>query len=143
MSLLGFQASQRSGAQWCRSRPLHNFKSRRRRSLSVNVVIGRYCCHRCHSHGNQLELSAAATKLPLHRAAIDLCRRLLAATFLGLSMVRISPDIVRLQRSGHSDKERRQENDATGTLRTQQIEQTPSIISIRGASIIVITLRLR
>ena len=76
LSLLGFQASQRSGAQWYRSRPLHKSKSRRRRSLSVNVVIGRYCCHRCHSHGNQLELWAAATKLPLHRAAIDLCRRL-------------------------------------------------------------------
>jgi DNA primase len=48
----------------------------RRRSFSVNVAIGRYHCHRCHSHGNQLELWAAARKLPLHQAAIDLCHRL-------------------------------------------------------------------
>jgi len=42
----------------------------------VNLVIGRYYCHRCRSHGNQLELWAAAMKLPLHQAAIDLCHRL-------------------------------------------------------------------
>ncbi|MGZ3416119.1 MAG: hypothetical protein ACXVAT_20080 [Isosphaeraceae bacterium] len=41
-----------------------------------HVAIGRYYCHRCHSHGNQLELWAAVTKLPLHQATIDLCLRL-------------------------------------------------------------------
>ena len=77
LSLLGFQPSNRSGAQWYGSCPLHEPTSRRRRrSFSVNVAIGRYFCHGCHSHGNQLELWAAATKLPLHRAAIDLCHRL-------------------------------------------------------------------
>jgi hypothetical protein len=76
LSLLGFQPSNRSGAQWYGSCPLHEPTSRRRRrSFSVNVKIGRYFCHGCHSHGNQLELWAAATKLPLHRAAIDLCHR--------------------------------------------------------------------
>jgi|GEM_PF-3342163 len=50
--------------------------SGRRRSFSVNVAIGRYYCHGCHSHGNQLELWAAATKLPLYQAAIDVCHRL-------------------------------------------------------------------
>lgn len=48
--------------------------SGRRRFFSVNVVIGRYYCHQCHSQGNQLELWAAATKLPLYEAAIELCR---------------------------------------------------------------------
>jgi DNA primase len=76
LSLLGFQPSQRSGAQWYGSCPLHESTSGRRRSFSVNVAIGRYLCHGCHSHGNQLELWAAATKLPLHQAAVDLCRRL-------------------------------------------------------------------
>jgi DNA primase len=78
LSLLGFQPSQRSGAQWYGSCPLHEPLSEhhRRRSFSVNVAIGRYSCHRCHSHGNQLELWAAATKLPLYQAAVDLCRRL-------------------------------------------------------------------
>jgi hypothetical protein len=42
----------------------------------MNVAIGRYYCNRCRSRGNQLELWAAANKLPLHQAAIDLCRRL-------------------------------------------------------------------
>jgi hypothetical protein len=37
----------------------------------VNAAIGRQDCHRCQSHGNPLELWAAATKLPLHQAAID------------------------------------------------------------------------
>ena len=45
-------------------------------SFSVNVAIGRYFCHSCRNHGNQLELWAVAVKLPLHQAAIDLCRRL-------------------------------------------------------------------
>jgi DNA primase len=78
LSLLGFQPSRKSGVQWYGSCPLHELPAghRSRRSFSVNVAIGRYSCHRCHSHGNQLELWAAATKLPLHRAAIDLCHRL-------------------------------------------------------------------
>jgi DNA primase len=76
LSLLEFQPSQRSGVQWYGSCPLHESKSRRRRSFSVNVAIGRYYCHSCHSHGNQLELWATATKQPLHQAALDLCHRL-------------------------------------------------------------------
>jgi DNA primase len=78
LSLLGFQPSRQSGVQWYGSCPLHEPSSghHRRRSFSVNVAIGRYFCHRCQSHGNQLELWAAATKLPLHQAAVDLCRRL-------------------------------------------------------------------
>jgi DNA primase len=76
LSLLGFQPSSRSGVQWYGSCPLHESTSKRRRSFSVNVAIGRYFCHRCQSHGHPLELWAAATKLPLHQAAIDLCRRL-------------------------------------------------------------------
>jgi DNA primase len=76
LSLLGFQPSQRSGVQWYGVCPLHESTSGRRRSFSVNVAIGRYYCHGCHSHGNQLELWAAATKLPLYQAALDLCHRL-------------------------------------------------------------------
>jgi DNA primase len=76
LSLLGFQPSNRSGMQWYGRCPLHQARSGRSRSFSVNLAIGRYCCHRCHSHGNQLELWAAAKKLPLHEAAVDLCQRL-------------------------------------------------------------------
>jgi DNA primase len=76
LNLLGFHPSSRSGAQWYGRCPLHESKSGRPRSFSVNVAIGRYYCHRCQSHGNQLDLWAAATKLPLHQAAMDLCQRL-------------------------------------------------------------------
>ena len=67
LGLLGFQPSTRSGAQWYGSCPLHESTlGRRRRSFSVNVAIGRYFCHRCHSQSNQLKLWAVAMKLPLH-----------------------------------------------------------------------------
>jgi DNA primase len=76
LMLLGFQPSARSGAQWYGACPFHESASQRSRCFSVNVATGRYYCHGCHSHGNQLELWAAASKLPLHQAAIDLCQRL-------------------------------------------------------------------
>jgi len=76
LHLLGFEPSNRSGVQWYGRCPLPGCTSSRRHSFSVNVAQGRYCCHRCHSHGNQLELWAAATELPLYQAAIDLCQRL-------------------------------------------------------------------
>jgi DNA primase len=76
LTLLGFQPSARSGVQCYGACPLHESVSRRSRCFSVNLATGRYYCHRCHSHGNQLDLWAAATKLPLHQATIDLCHRL-------------------------------------------------------------------
>jgi DNA primase len=76
LNLLRFMPSTQSAGQWYGSCPLHEPGSRHSRCFSVNVATGRYFCHRCHSYGNQLELWAAATKLPLHQAAIDLCRRL-------------------------------------------------------------------
>ncbi len=76
LNFLGFRASSRSAVQWYGSCPLHESRSGRRREFSVNVAIGRYYCHRCQSYGNQLELWAAARKLPVHQAAVDLCHRL-------------------------------------------------------------------
>ncbi len=76
LQLLRFEPSRRSGDQWYGSCPLHDSTSRRRRAFSVNVATGRYYCHQCHSKGHQLQLWAAATKMSLHPAAIDLCRML-------------------------------------------------------------------
>jgi DNA primase len=76
LDLLAFHPSARRGDQWYGPCPLHDSKPRRHRCFSVNVALGRYYCHRCHSHGHQLELWAAATRLPLYQAAIDLCRAL-------------------------------------------------------------------
>lgn len=76
LQLLGFEPANQSGSQWHGCCPLHESTSERSLPFSVNVAIRRYRCHRCHSHGNQLELWAAATDLSLHWAAIDLCHRL-------------------------------------------------------------------
>jgi CHC2 zinc finger len=73
---LGFQPSTRSGVRWYGSRPLHASPSGHRRSFSVNVALGCSYCPGCRSHGNPVELWAAARKLPLYQAAIDLCHRL-------------------------------------------------------------------
>jgi CHC2 zinc finger len=76
LSLLGFEPSRRRGMQWYGRCPLRECRSARGQSFSVHVGLGRYCCHRCLSRGNAIELWAAALELPLHRAAIELCRRL-------------------------------------------------------------------
>ena len=76
LDLLGFQPSKRSGVQWYGRCPLHESTVGRRRSFSVNVANGRYYCHGCQSRGNPLELWAAAAKLSLYQAALDLCHRL-------------------------------------------------------------------
>ena len=76
LDLLGFVPTRRSGAQRYGRCPLPACGSQHHRSFSVNVALGRYSCHRCRSHGNPLELWAAATNLSLHQAAIDLCQRL-------------------------------------------------------------------
>jgi DNA primase len=77
LELLNFRPSHRTGPQWYGRCPLQDCPSRRRRgSFSVNVAIRRYCCHKCDSKGNQLDLWAAATKLPFCDAAVDLCRAL-------------------------------------------------------------------
>ncbi len=76
LGLLGLQPSTRSGVQWYGGCPLDASPSGHRRSFSVKVAVG--CCdrHACRSHGNQLELWAAATRVPLHQPAIDLCHQL-------------------------------------------------------------------
>ena len=76
LDLLGFAPTSRSGVQWYGRCPLRDCGSQRGRSFSVNVAIGRYYCHCCRSRGHQLELWAAAAKLPLHPATIALCRTL-------------------------------------------------------------------
>jgi hypothetical protein len=70
LTLLGFRPVHRSGVRWYGVCPLHGSASGRSRSFSVNVAIGRYFCHRCRSHGNQLDHRVAASDLSLYQAAI-------------------------------------------------------------------------
>lgn len=76
LNLLEFEPTQRTGDQWYGGCPVHGSTSSRTRHFSVNVAKRRYCCHKCHSQGNQLELWAAVTKRDLHPAMIDLCQAL-------------------------------------------------------------------
>ena len=76
LQLLGFESARCRGDQWYGRCPLPGCRPSRRPSFSVNVAISRYYCHRCHRHGHQIELWAAATGLLLYPAAIDLCAAL-------------------------------------------------------------------
>ena len=73
---LSFQPVDRLGDQLHGPCPVHRSPSLRSRTFSVNLRSGRYYCHKCHSHGNQLELWAAIYHLPIYDAALDLCRAL-------------------------------------------------------------------
>ena len=76
LRLLGFQPVRCQGDQLHGPCPVHGSTSRRSRIFSVNLRSGRYYCHKCRSHGNQLELWAAARKLPFYSAMLDLCQAL-------------------------------------------------------------------
>lgn len=76
LNQLGFVPVSQAGDQLHGPCPVHGSTSASSRSLSVNLKAGRYYCHKCHSHGNQLELWAAIHRLPIYEAAIHLCRAL-------------------------------------------------------------------
>jgi hypothetical protein len=83
LELLGFAASQARGVQVRGPCPLHRPHSpasracrQAGRSFSAHLTKHAYQCFHCGSSGNQLDLWAAATRQPLHQAAIDLCEKL-------------------------------------------------------------------
>ena len=76
LAQLGFQPTSRSGGQLHGPCPVHRSTTPQSRTFSVNLDQGRYYCHKCHSHGNPLELWAAVHQLSLYDAALDLCRAL-------------------------------------------------------------------
>jgi DNA primase len=73
---LGFQPVSRSGDQLHGPCPVHRSASPGARTFSVNLRRQRYYCHKCHSHGNQLELWAAVQQQKLYPAMIALCHAL-------------------------------------------------------------------
>ena len=74
LDLIGFQATRRRGAQLRGPCPIPGCRSTSRRAFSVHLTRQIYHCFACNSHGNPLDLWAAVRRLPLHAAAIDLCR---------------------------------------------------------------------
>ena len=73
LKLVGFEPTHRRGHQWYGACPLHGSSSPRPRCFSVNVQSGHYCCHQCHSAGDQLHLWAAVTALSVYDGTIHLC----------------------------------------------------------------------
>ena len=73
LKLIGFAPVYRKGDQWYGRCPRHPWTAGRRHPFSVNVAIRGYCCHKCHRHGNQLDLWAAFIRRPLFPASIVLC----------------------------------------------------------------------
>lgn len=64
------------GDQWRGPCPLHGAPQSRDRCFSVNVRKSVFHCFHCHAKGNQLDLWARLTSLPLYDASLDLCARL-------------------------------------------------------------------
>ena len=55
--------------------PIHGSASPQSRSLSLNLAKNTFQCFGCGHKGNQLDLFALVTGLPIYRAAIEICRR--------------------------------------------------------------------
>jgi DNA primase len=87
LDLLGFRATWRRGPQHRGPCPIRGCRSHSRPPFSVHLTRQCYQCFVCHSHGNPLDLWAAVRRLPLHQAAVDLCRS------LGLPLPRLSSSL--------------------------------------------------
>ncbi len=56
--------------------PVHRSENPRSTSFSVNLAKNAFQCFGCGCRGNQLDLFATATGLPLYLAAVELCLRM-------------------------------------------------------------------
>jgi putative transposase len=76
LGLLGFQPTDQRGAQQRGPCPLHGSTSGTSRCFSANLDEQIFHCFKCGRSGNALDLWAAANRLTIYDAAIDLCQRL-------------------------------------------------------------------
>jgi DNA primase len=76
LDLAGYQPRSRQGDQLRGSCPLHGSGSATSRSFAAHLGKNVFHCFRCGASGNALDLWTALTRLPLHAAVLDLCRRL-------------------------------------------------------------------
>ena len=76
LELLAWTPVSRNGPQLRGPCPIHQSSSEKRRSFSVNVEMQAFQCFGCGRKGNQLDLFAAVTGLPLLEAAWTLAEHL-------------------------------------------------------------------
>ena len=74
LELLDFRPTRSRGPQLRGCCPLSNCSSNSVPRFSANLQRHAYRCFTCGSRGNQLDLWAAARRLSLAAAAVDLCR---------------------------------------------------------------------
>lgn len=72
LAALEFFPNQQSRDRWRGPCPVHQSRPTSR-CFSVNLALQRYYCHKCGSHGNQLELWSAVQQQTLYQAAQTLC----------------------------------------------------------------------
>jgi DNA primase len=76
LQLVGFEATHQCGDQWYGACPMHASTATRPRVFSVNLRKGCYYCHKCHRKGDQFDLWADVSEMPIREATIDLCHQL-------------------------------------------------------------------
>ncbi len=76
LTLLGFVARSEHAGQQRDACPLHGSTSGAARCFSVNTNAHSFHCFKCNRSGNALDLGAAANRLSIYDAAVDLCPRL-------------------------------------------------------------------
>jgi putative transposase len=76
LTLLGFVPRSNYAGQQRGACPLHGSTSGTARCFSVNTNTHTFHCFKCGRSGNALDLWAAANRLTIYDAAVDLCQRL-------------------------------------------------------------------
>ena len=78
LKLIEYRPTAVRGDQWRGPCPIENHAAGRDgdRCFSIHLSRNVFRCFRCQASGNQLDLWAAITRQPLHRASLELCRRL-------------------------------------------------------------------
>jgi transposase InsO family protein len=76
LMLLGFTPRSDYAGQQRGACPLHGSTASTARCFSVNTNAHTFHCFKCNRSGNALDLWAAANRLSIYDAAIDLCQRL-------------------------------------------------------------------
>lgn len=78
LELLGWEPVRKYGPQLRGPCPVHRSENPRSRTFSANTEKNVFHCFKpdCSAQGNQLDLYAAVTGLPLFGAALDLCDKL-------------------------------------------------------------------
>lgn len=76
LDLLGFTPATRRGVELRGPCPVHGATTPRSRSFAAHLQKNCWRCFGCGAGGNALDLYAAACRLPLYQAALELCARL-------------------------------------------------------------------